>query len=120
MTVVQTCKTTGRPQYEVESELLGVTHAEVGAYLLALWGLPLPIVEAVAFHHNPSAAIEDLFDIPSAVSLANSLVTPADSPANLREHLHSLGVGGQLDKWTAVAREEIEKVNERQLAKTGK
>lgn len=28
-------------------------HAEVGAYLLGLWGFPNSIVEAVAFHHHP-------------------------------------------------------------------
>lgn len=31
-------------------------HAAIGAYLLGLWALPEPIVEAVAFHHRPSAA----------------------------------------------------------------
>ena len=31
----------------------GATHAEVGAYLLGLWGLPFQIVEAVANHHAP-------------------------------------------------------------------
>jgi putative nucleotidyltransferase with HDIG domain len=38
----------------VEREMLGATHADVGAYLLALWGLPDGIVEAVAWHHRPS------------------------------------------------------------------
>jgi len=37
---------------EVEAEQLGLTHAEVGAYLLGLWGLPLPVVHAVARHHD--------------------------------------------------------------------
>ena len=36
-----------------ESQILGFSHAEVGAYLLALWGLPQAIVAAVAFHHRP-------------------------------------------------------------------
>src|SRR6185503_3015083 len=36
-----------------ESEASGVTHAEVGAYLLGIWGLPYSVVEAVAYHHNP-------------------------------------------------------------------
>ncbi len=36
---------------EVESELLGLTHAQVGAYLLGLWGLPSAVVHAVARHH---------------------------------------------------------------------
>jgi HD-like signal output (HDOD) protein len=32
---------------------LGFTHGAAGAYLLGLWGLPLGVVEAVAFHHEP-------------------------------------------------------------------
>jgi HD-like signal output (HDOD) protein/CheY-like chemotaxis protein len=36
-----------------EYELFGVTHAEVGGYLVGLWGLPLGIVEAIAYHHQP-------------------------------------------------------------------
>src|SRR5204863_7036626 len=68
-----TCQTSRRPAHEVEAELLGVTHAEVGAYLLGLWGLPHPIVEAVAYHHNPAAALERTFDLPTAVSVANAL-----------------------------------------------
>jgi DNA-binding NarL/FixJ family response regulator len=34
----------------IEREILGTTHAEVGAYLLAQWGLPLSTIEAVAFY----------------------------------------------------------------------
>lgn len=37
---------------EVEAEVLGLTHAQVGAYLLGLWGLPSTVVNAVAFHHS--------------------------------------------------------------------
>src|SRR5688572_30352711 len=51
-------RNSGRPAHQVERELLGVCHAEVGAYLLGVWGLPLPIVEAVAYHHSPSMASE--------------------------------------------------------------
>jgi len=38
---------------EAERAAFGVTHAEVGAYLLSLWGLPFRVIEAVALHHNP-------------------------------------------------------------------
>lgn len=41
-------------QAEVEA-LSGSNHAEVGAYLLALWGLPDAVVDAVAQHHAPTA-----------------------------------------------------------------
>lgn len=39
---------------EAEMSVLGTTHAGIGAYLLGLWGLPSPIIEAAAFHHAPS------------------------------------------------------------------
>jgi putative nucleotidyltransferase with HDIG domain len=39
-----------------EFKVLGCSHAEIGAYLLATWGLPIHIVEAVAWHHLPSAS----------------------------------------------------------------
>ncbi|MBI5520858.1 MAG: HDOD domain-containing protein [Desulfovibrio sp.] len=42
---------------EVEAELLGLTHAEVGAYLLGLWGLPAQVVHAVARHHDASPPV---------------------------------------------------------------
>jgi len=99
---------------ELEAEILGVTHAEVGAYLLSLWGLPYPIVEAVAYHHNPAAAIERTFDIPSAVSVSEALVNEAlgiKPTWDLKAHLSSLKVMDKLPRWTAVAREEIHLVN---------
>jgi HD-like signal output (HDOD) protein len=45
----------GVPLEVVEQEHLGATHAEVGGYLLGLWGFPDPIAEAAAYHHRPEA-----------------------------------------------------------------
>ncbi|MGQ9688779.1 MAG: HDOD domain-containing protein [Desulfobaccales bacterium] len=39
--------------WEAERRVLGVSHGEIGAYLLALWGLPEAIVDAIARHHEP-------------------------------------------------------------------
>ena len=55
----------------VELAILGVTHAQIGAYLLGLWGLPDNIVEGVAFHHNPSADIVKKFDLCGLLHVAN-------------------------------------------------
>jgi len=38
---------------EKEKEEFGVSHGEIGAYLLNLWGLPDPVIEAIAYHHTP-------------------------------------------------------------------
>ena len=49
-------------------------HPEVGAYLLGLWGFPNSIVEAVAFHHQPSLASGDGFGLAGLIHVANRLV----------------------------------------------
>lgn len=48
----------GRPQDEVEFELLGFTHAEVGALLLGRWNLPPSLTLPVRFHHRYDEAPE--------------------------------------------------------------
>ncbi|ACS80859.1 response regulator [Maridesulfovibrio salexigens] len=42
----------GGPVIDVEKKILGVSHAEVGAYLLGLWGFNEEIVEMVYYHHS--------------------------------------------------------------------
>ena len=59
--------------FEAEEEIHGFTHAQVGAYLLAMWGLPPPIVSAVAHHHRPQSSGEDVFGVVSAVHVADCL-----------------------------------------------
>jgi putative nucleotidyltransferase with HDIG domain len=51
----------GCDQVEAEYAVMKTSHAELGAYLLGLWGIPDIIVEAVAFHHNPSKLLENIF-----------------------------------------------------------
>src|SRR5687768_8600514 len=57
-----------------EREIFGVTHAEVGAYLLGLWGIPFPIVEAVAFHHRPNEVQPESRALVGAVHIASGIV----------------------------------------------
>jgi HD-like signal output (HDOD) protein len=57
-----------------ETLVLGSTHAEVGAYLLGLWGLPGTIVETVAFHHRPSQVQAGLRTPLGCVHVAIALV----------------------------------------------
>jgi HD-like signal output (HDOD) protein len=48
----------GRAQDEVEHELLGFTHAEVGALLLERWNLPASLTMPVRFHHRYEEATD--------------------------------------------------------------
>jgi HD-like signal output (HDOD) protein len=59
------------PLHEAEAEVFGATHAGAAAYLLGLWGLPAPLVEAVAFHHTPRKSERPDFSPLTAVHLAN-------------------------------------------------
>ena len=61
------------PQWQAEANVFGVSHAEVGAYLLGLWGLPPAIVEAVAWHHQPRHREPPVFGALAAVHIADYL-----------------------------------------------
>ena len=56
---------------EREREALGTTHAEIGAYLMGLWGLEPPILTAIAFHHRPLDSQTASFGPLTAVHMAN-------------------------------------------------
>ena len=64
----------GRPHWQCEREIIGATHAEIGAYLLGLWGLPYPIVEAVALHHTADAAVSHGFDLLATLAVSHALL----------------------------------------------
>lgn len=38
---------------DMERDLVGFNHEELGGHLLDLWGLPYPIIEAALYHHDP-------------------------------------------------------------------
>ena len=90
---------------EAERKAFGATHAEVGGYLLWLWGLPDPVVEAVTFHHDPSLCPQNEFGPLAAVHLADTLdraVAPgtpsAEAPLDT-DYLARLGVLHKLPEW---------------------
>ncbi len=76
-------------EYEAEYEVFECNHAEIGGYLLGLWGFPHHIIEAVAFHHKPSSTSANEFSILTAVHLANCLFY---MPKIDFQHLKSLGL----------------------------
>ncbi len=63
----------GCKSFEAEKELLGTSHAEIGAYLLGLWGIPDIAVEAIAHHHHPTRIPHTGFDCTVAVFVADVL-----------------------------------------------
>lgn len=101
----------GRALHLVEREILGADHAQVGGYLLGLWGLPAAVVEAVTFHHDPVAGAMEPLDAPAVVTAANLLALRASPPpfglpeAEDGGALQSLA-GNRLAGWLRLADEE--------------
>ncbi len=50
--ILNNVRSENMPIKDVEKDIFGFTHAEVGAYLLALWGFDESVVEAVYCHHD--------------------------------------------------------------------
>jgi putative nucleotidyltransferase with HDIG domain len=91
---------------EAEYKVFGTSHAEVGAYLLSLWGLPSVIIESVAYHHNPSNSLSSNFSILTALHVSNAFYSHrelpknfADSPYLDKKYLHLLKIESKLNKW---------------------
>jgi HD-like signal output (HDOD) protein len=103
--VVARASESKRPLWQVEREEFGATHAEVGAYLLGLWGLPNPVVEAVALHHRPCDSAVKGFSAVIAVHVADALAHQnAGSDPGIAgqidgECMTTLGLGERLETW---------------------
>lgn len=67
--------------HAAEARVIGASHAQVGAYLLGIWGLPQSIVEAVAHHHDPAAVAQPEFNPLAALALARALLPSEESDA---------------------------------------
>jgi HD-like signal output (HDOD) protein/CheY-like chemotaxis protein len=107
---------------ESERCLIGATHAEIGAYLLGLWGFHEPILEAVLFHHDPRRCPTDEFTPLTAVYVANALdhvgdldsVTAEPIPGLDYVYLEKIGVSERVSDWkqTCIQIKEGERSNE--------
>ncbi len=96
-----------------ELEVFGATTAGVAAYLLGLWGLSAPMIEAVAFHLKPEASGTTAFSPLTAVHVANVLamqffpgLLPGKAVEFDFEYLSAVGKERRLPAW----RSEIERI----------
>ena len=92
--------------WELEHETFGTSHAEIGAYLMGLWNLENPIIEAIAFHHCPAKSVTTQMGLLAAVHVANALDhaegLPQDQQMDLQydgEYLDRLGVANRIPEW---------------------
>jgi putative nucleotidyltransferase with HDIG domain len=104
--ILTDAETSNRPLWQSEQAALGASHAEVGAYLLGLWGVPAPIIEAVAWHHHPNDCPNPSFRPLTAVHAANALVPrslgPQEASLDLA-YLERLNLVDRVQRWQDLA-----------------
>jgi len=93
---------------DAERQVFGADHADVGGYLLGLWGLPVPVVEAIALHHRPELTMMQSFSPLTAVHVGDAMVFPKHPslPGMLPSHMNmkyltSLDLQDHIKGWQA-------------------
>jgi HD-like signal output (HDOD) protein len=95
-----------------EEEAFGCTHNLAGAYLLGLWGLADSVIEAVAWHHQPSHAQPTSFSALIAVHAADYYESQMHPDSGFGENsaideslMIQLGLRAQLPSWSNACQE---------------
>ena len=57
---------------DMESKIIGITHAEVGKMIAEKWRLTGETYECILHHHDPNMASEENFKLVASVSIANA------------------------------------------------
>jgi len=96
------------PLHAAERALYGSTHAEIGAYVLGLWGLPTALVEGIAAHHESGAVARGDSAATHTLRLVETLLAePHELPrAETADPLalEALGLAGRVEEIAALAR----------------
>lgn len=91
---------------ELELHTFGATHADIGAYLLWLWGLPDSVCNAVAFHHKPAECSATALTAAAVIHVADALEHELSASARQADmdmnYLIALGLKERLPEWRRV------------------
>ncbi len=96
---------------EAEQAVFNVTHAEIGAYLLGLWGLPDMIVEGIAFHHSPARAEPENMELAGLIHAADLIEHHVSQGENLDRCMDKIdpafrqkqGMSEKVAQWLTIA-----------------
>ena len=76
-----------------EKQLIGITHCEVGAWLINNWNLDTLMADAIKYHHEPLEQVQEAFPLVKIIHLASLLsekVQDKDLIAETSEQLFGL------------------------------
>jgi len=80
--------------YSAEYKMYGTSHAEIGAYVLGLWGLPSYLVNILNYHHLPSQSNTTKFSSLSAIHIANYVFSNSKLDS---EYISAIGYKSKID-----------------------
>ncbi len=95
----------GMRLWQIEQEIFGACHGQIGAGLMSIWGLPTEVIEAIALHHSPLSRAEAGFNALTAVHVADAIEhecnghVPDASSLVDHEYLHALGLENRVAEW---------------------
>jgi HD-like signal output (HDOD) protein len=94
---------------DAERQVFKRTHADIGGYLMGLWGFSSSIIEAILYHHQPSASPVIVLGPLTMVHIANSLDSIQQSKEDVpveafldMEYLNELGIADRIPVWRSV------------------
>lgn len=105
--ILKESQNSGKEMHVVEKDILGVSHAQVGAYLLDIWGIPYSVVEAVANYIEPFKVNHNELNILSATYIADQLALDIHTDKIDLQYLERLDVLKQLPQWREMAQSVI-------------
>lgn len=120
--VIQGLDGSSKTFHDMEMDFIGCSHEQVGAYLMSVWGLPASIVQAVEFHHLPSAVGQTKFSPLTAVHAADAIVSSTDEALINRDvelddaYVETIGVAGKQAQWREFHEEHLRARAESELA----
>lgn len=105
--------------HEAEAQVFGTTHAEIGAYMLGLWGIDDVVVAAVAYHHHPGDFPATDFSPLTAVHAASTFFAEDHNMVNNSssfevkdlEYIESTGLAERLPVWHSICKASVEEAS---------
>ncbi len=69
--VVIVCEAADTILHETEREVIGTTHAEIGATLAENWNIPQSVTAMIEFHHEPERAPDEFLQLVQIVNISD-------------------------------------------------
>jgi HD-like signal output (HDOD) protein len=110
--VLARANTSRVPLAVLEHETYGVDHAQVGAHLLSLWGLPPAFCRPIREHHAPPPPNGEAFPLSAALHLADARHGGGASAGLFADgrwgiHPSVLGDAQRFARWKACLDEDV-------------